>query len=497
MITTNKIRKTQRMYDTGMRPLIFGLFLCMVFTLPIIGQEKSDKTVKPYVDTLNGFSILPPKDGVLNPEKNPKIIAEWFFYTPKTKRIEWSFRVTRVLGTGSHTDIQSFADEFARQLTKQKKTKILNEKVSKISGRDAIEVSGITEGKIDGELRKVYFRRVWVRTTFEKIEIDMSTPQETPKEKKKDKVTLVNAEFLSFELVAPLDNRDIIDAIWEKSVGSLKIMDVEKTLTQLKENSERAKGFLQDLWKNKGLAQISDKPMWYLVSVKDKPVGWVMMQIKPVRRNYIDGFELRLCSMRNESKDRVSMGRQQLFVDPKLEGGFWKIYTQVGSGKDSGLSSQEGLVQWNKIVCSINKNGRIEAREKEVPEEVRIILLPKAVGLLFPQLVDLTKHNTGYTFAEYSSDKNTFNMRTFTVVGPEWINVRGKRTLAIKMTDQPYLAAEPAVLWLGKDGMILRCNTGSSTIESAMKKQVLAYFPQADAYVKAINQLGKTKKKVR
>ena len=493
MITKVKSRKTQRMHDLRVEHLFFSLLLCGVLSLTAVAQKDDDTPPKPYIDKLNGFSILPPKEGILNLRKSPQNIVEWVYCNPKTKAVEWLLRVLRVTTRGSETGIASFAVMFSRELADQKDTTVTSEKVLKISGQDAIAISGTKVSMVDGKSQKIYFRRLWVRTTFEKVEIDMGKSGESSEENTDSKVTLVNSEFLLFELVSPFIKREIADSVWNRALESLKILDVEKTLTQLKENSERAKAFLQNLWEKKRLASLSSDPSWYLVLVKDKPVGWVTMQGKGVRRNYIDGFELRLCSMRQEPEKKVILARQQLFVDPKLEAGFWRIYSQMGSGPDSMLSSEEGLLRGDKIVCNIFNGKSLDVREKKVPREIRDMLLPKAIGMLFPLLVDVNKQ-VGYTFAEYSSGKNKFNMRTFTVLGPEWIDIMGKRTLAVKVTDQPFPEAEASELWLSKDGCILRCRTGNSVIESSTQQQVLSYFPKANLYISAINKLGKQNK---
>jgi hypothetical protein len=488
IMITNK-RKTQ----LRIKHLIFALLLCGVLSPGIAAQQDVPESVKPYVDKLNGFSILPPEGGILNPRKSPQTIVGWLCYDPKTKKIKWSLRVLRITARDSKEGVEAFAQTFAGKLAGQKDTSVVDKKVLKISGHDAVVISGIKTDEVDGKSTKIYFRRLWVRTAFEKVEVDMGKPKKSPEVSEKSKVTLVTSEFLLFELISPLVNRDIANSIWKKTVSSLKILDVEKTLTNLKENSERAKIFLQNLWENKSLDSISGEPSWYLVFVKDKPVGWVMMQGKAVQRNYIDGFELRLCSMRQEPNKKVLLSRQQLFVDPKLQAGFWSIYSQLGSGPDSVLSSEEGLLRGDKVVCSISNGNSVEARKKDIPREVREILLPKAIGLLFPRLVDINKQ-MGYTFAEYSSGKNTFNMRSFTVLGPEWIDIRGKRILAVKATDQPYLEAQPAELWLGKNGRVLRCKSANNIIESSTQQQVLRYFPKANLYVGEISKLGKHKK---
>lgn len=508
MITKIKIKikiKNSETQPVIKHLLVFVLLLLLfgVFPLIAVAQPGGGESAVLYVDKLNGFSILPPEGAVLNPQKSPQTIVEWLCCDPKTKAVKWSLRVLSVTTNGSDSSVESFAKTFAGELAARENTTVTDKEIVKISGRGAIAISGTKGGKADGPADKktdnkkpeIYFRRLWVLTALEKVEVDMGKSEKTPVagENQKSKVTLVNAEFLLFELVAPLTNKDAAAAVWEKAISSLKILDVEETLSQLRDNSERAKVFLQNLWDSNTLESVTAEPSWYLVFSDGKPVGWVMMQGKMVRRNHVDGFELRLCSMRSEPGKKVLLARQRLFVDPKGQGGFWRIYSQVGDGGDSIFSSEEGLLRGNKIVCNIFNGDSLEVREKDVPGEVRDILLPKAIGLLLPLLVDPDKQ-VGYTFAEYSSGKNTFNMRSFTVYAPEWIDIVGKRTLAVKVTDQPYPEAAPSQLWLGKGGTILRCRSANSIIESATPQQVLSCFPKANLYVKAINKLGKKKK---
>ena len=173
MITKSKSHKTQRMHDVRVKHLIFALLLCGVFSQTVTGQQNAPEPVKPYVDKLNGFSILPPDPAVLNPRESPRSIVEWLCHNPKTKAVRWSLRVLRVTARGSETGIESFAQTFAKELTGQEDTTITDEKVLKISGQDAISISGTKTGKVGGESRKIYFRRLWVRTIFEKVEVDM------------------------------------------------------------------------------------------------------------------------------------------------------------------------------------------------------------------------------------------------------------------------------------------------------------------------------------
>jgi len=75
--------KRQWMHDVRVKHLIFALLLCGVLSPIASGQGKVSESRKPYIDKLNGFSILPPETATWNPRKSPGTIVEWFCYNPK------------------------------------------------------------------------------------------------------------------------------------------------------------------------------------------------------------------------------------------------------------------------------------------------------------------------------------------------------------------------------------------------------------------------------
>jgi len=110
------------------------------------------------------------------------------------------------------------------------------------------------------------------------------------------------------------------------------------------------------------------------------------------------------------------------------------------------------------------------------------------VHTLLPRLVDLTKP-AAYAFASYNSQLNTFDMRTFTVVGPQKITVNQSQVEAIKVTDQGAADTEPAVLWVNAKGLVLRMSTSDGLLMEAVPKTVIIQrFPKADDVAKEIGK---------
>ena len=138
--------------------------------------------------------------------------------------------------------------------------------------------------------------------------------------------------------------------------------------------------------------------------------------------------------------------------------------------------SEEGLKQDKLIVCNVLQAGQSRPLKKQVPH---LIYLPQALGQLLPRLIDLDKP-AAYAFAVYSSETNSFDMRTFTVLGTDRIAVGNRHVQAVKATDQAAAGAEAATLWLDTDGNLLRMQTADGmTMTPASRDAVLRRFPKA------------------
>ncbi|MDP7161937.1 MAG: hypothetical protein QF792_00400, partial [Phycisphaerae bacterium] len=92
-----------------------------------------------------------------------------------------------------------------------------------------------------------------------------------------------------------------------------------------------------------------------------------------------------------------------------------------------------------------------------------------------------------YAFATYDATGNNFNLRTFTVEGPEEIELSGRRVQAVRVTDQLSADAPPATMWIDKKGNLLIMEAaGGLVMEVATGQAVLRRFPNAEEIIKTM-----------
>jgi hypothetical protein len=114
--------------------------------------------------------------------------------------------------------------------------------------------------------------------------------------------------------------------------------------------------------------------------------------------------------------------------------------------------------------------------------------LPRAMAWLLRRMVNLKKP-APYAFATYNGRSGGFNLRTFTVVGPDEIEAGGRKVRAIRVTDQLTAETQAADMWVDLDGKLLIMNTADGLkMEIASDKAVERRFPQARETIKAMGQ---------
>ncbi len=430
-----------------------------------------------YTDEMNGFSIRPPKGGSLAQSRQTSCLAQWVCHRPKSDKLLWSLSIHRSDTKVAWPDIRAAAQALQAELG-QAGAKVEAAKFLTICNLPAVNFSGTIAGAKQlgpaggtTKLPDTCFRQVWIQLQPGQYFVV-----------KWDSVSLPGT---------------FLDATWAKTLASLELQDTRKVIRQKTANARRA---YELLWKSLsdeklGLA-LPAKPQWFLIRQGDKPVGWTSIEARRVRCKGTDGFEVRLWAMTRIPGQKVRLSREVMFVGAKLSMELWQSRVQVGSGAQAGLVVEQGLRQQDMVVVAIDENGRAEQRQKKLPESVKNILLPKAIGILLPKLIDLTQTPAAYTFAEYDSGKNDFRMRTFTVIGSAEVNIDGRIISAIKVTDKPSANAKPLTLWLSSRGEILLSQApGGLQAEKTTREKVLAIFPKAEAVISQINRASKKQTK--
>ena len=236
-------------------------------------------------------------------------------------------------------------------------------------------------------------------------------------------------------------------------------------------------------------AAIVTQPRWYLLKLKDKNVGFTRTIETAATRQGAKGYEVITWVMFQQAKTERRFGRRAMFTtaDRKLER--WNEALLTGEGRNTRRDSEEGMKQAKMIVCYVSPNGGSMQTHKKTlnPPVIRAIYLPRAMGAILPRLVDLKKPAT-YAFAVYNSSTNDFDMRTFTVVGPQQIDLQARTLSAIRITDRMAADAEVATLWVDGDGVLLRMKTTDGLVmDQSTRTGILRRFPGAQSQIDQSN----------
>ena len=203
----------------------------------------------------------------------------------------------------------------------------------------------------------------------------------------------------------------------------------------------------------------------------------------PARRNGAKGYEVRSFVKLKPANAGPRTVRREEFstADRNLER--WRESLTVGTGAKAAYTVEEGIKQKDLIFCHLTQGPQERDHKKTLTPNVAEIYLPRAFGMVLPQLVDLDKANA-YAFAVYAAQPNAFDMRTFAVIGPEQITIAGRDVQAIKATDKAAEDAEPARLWVDKRGILLRMETAEGLVmESASQASLIRRFAADKAQI--------------
>ena len=410
-----------------------------------------------YFDQLYGYSFCPPADSQRIREVTTKPQMSWVYRDEKTGAIAWTLRVVQAATAAEKIDLVPYSKALADKLRSDENFQVDSVEVAPLAGKAAMHFRGV----VGGELR-LWQRQVWVLTG--------------------------PGHFLIFRVFGPVDLKERLDAMCEAVVNTLQLTDPESARKERKENLARGQDLLDAVTETKISEALHREPQWFLLSLKDKEVGFVRVVESAVPYKGIDGYMVKTWTMVEIPKEPLRLLRREMFTtgDRKLER--WLDRWQNGSGRKGELTengAESGLTQENLIVCNTDIEGRIKTVKKEVPTGVAY--LSRAMEMLLPRLADLKK-SAAYSFATYTSALNAFDMATFTVIGPESITVKGQKQEAIRAANRMAEDAEPANVWLTEKGELLRMESADGlTMESATPEAVRKRFPKADAIVK---QLG-------
>ena len=440
-------------------------------------QGRSNLLGKLYTDPLNGFALCPPREAQHVEAKHAIYLAQWLRHNAATAETIWSLNVYQATLPNAQADVKSNAKGLAQRIEEQPGAKVESTRFVTVAGKAAVSFAGgmtdpsqIGSGSDQGAPPDMFFRQGWIATG--------------------------PGKFLVIEWVVLPSQKPLISPTWEAILASVKFHDPETAIREQKENVERSQKLLWEKITPQNLqTAMPIDPKWFLVFQGKKAVGWIRVQAQPVRVNHTAGFEIRTWAMYQIPQQKIRLVRQGMFTNSKFSLEKWGIRIQVGSGLEGVLMAEEGVRQGELVLCTFSGSQQHRNVQKKLPESVKDIYLPKALGMVLPALVDRGA-KASYTFAEYAGAENDFHMRTFTVAGPERIQSNGRWVKAVKMTDQPSIGAEPIVFWVDEKGNVLRSRTPDGLLsESATPEAVLRTFPKARSIVAEMNRSARSSRK--
>jgi hypothetical protein len=375
-------------------------------------------------------------------------------------------------------DLKEFDESLAQKLKAEERLKIDSDKVVTLAGKPAVDISG--EG--GSETTKLWERQVWVLVSLARPGAGPGSRPAAP------------SLFLVLTVAGPLNLKAQMGQTMSAVLATLEVTDPDEAIKQRKEAMANGEALLQKFSDEKHKVQITLTPEnWFLMSLKDKPIGFMKVVQSQSRQAGMEGYEVTTWAMSQVPGDKPRLYKRYLFVSPTGDLERWGEQLQVGSGKDSSVFVQGGtmadmIADRNQkkpvrmIKCDVGDDQRTKSQRK-ILGDVKGIYLPYAYGVLLPRVVDL-KQPRLYLFATYAADKNDFDMRTFTVAGPSKITMAGKEVDAVKISDKASEDAEPVQMWVDPEGDLLRIQSDDGLlIEKSTHEAVLRRNEKAGSII--------------
>jgi len=441
-------RKTRRTAEA-----LLAAALCTVVSTAQAAEEL--KLGKPYKDAVNGFALRPPADAAMERPPSSTRLVTWAQRDRKTGAIRWTFSVLRVPQPKKVTDLRKFAAELTTNLKEKDKFQVESVRFAPVGRKQTIHIRAETPPPF-----RRWVRQVWVQVGPE--------------------------EFLVFVISGQPTEKQQLDSYCDTILRTVELLDPEAERASREAALKRGAQFLKSLTEKKFAAAVQSEPYWCLMRLKDKNIGFMLVTECAGSRAGLKGFEVKSWAMVQPPADKVRLMKRVLFTTPDRLLEQWKEHVQVGDGKEAEVISEQGMMtNGRQIVCDMNQGGKTLTHRKQVPQGV---YLPRATAMLLPRLVDLKTPAT-YGFATYATKNNSYDYRTFTIVGPQRTRIGGKEVEAIRVVDKIAEDAQPTTLWLDRTGRLLRMEgSGEFIMEPADKKDVLRRFPKAEGIIRAMGK---------
>jgi len=387
------------------------------------------------VDGEMGFSIRPPADAQLvrhgpdEPGQRPTLFQLVSF--PVQQR-GWNLAV-QVMRTAPGEPIADSAERIVERTVKHLGLTLLDRRPQKVDGRDAVRLSA--------------------RGPFAGSEVHLFSVVVTATETKRFVV----------EFSGPAADVVELSATFEAILDSFRVLITSRDEAALRQASQAAVALLPSIV-TQGMADRLTPTSYYRLLSNGKDVGYMVVSEKPRALRGTTGVQIIERGWLFESAGDIKRVENDLFVSNDLTQERWVnrvhhigVATQQRS-RGYALTQVEGVRQHDTLLVS-HSAGPAPRLSGNKAFELSSDYIPQVLIRLLPRFLVGGKAEP-VAFTCYDTKGSALLTRRYDPIGWDVIELDGKSVSAYRMEDRLGLTAEPAVMWVDRQGRLLRVRTG-------------------------------------
>jgi hypothetical protein len=401
----------------------------------------------PYVDGQVGFSIRPPVGAALvrhtpdEPAQQPDLFLVVSF--PLVER-KWNLAVEMMMVPPAQT-VSDTADRVIATTVERLGLTLQSRRKRSVGGRDAVVVSAA--GAVSGG--ELHFSCAVIEAT--------------------------ESKRFAVELTGPAGQADALTATFAVILDGFQVLISPDQEAALRKASQAGVRLLK-LAVAEGLDSRLE-PEQYHRFVKDgKDIGFTRIAEQPQAVRHSVGVQVSQSTWLFDPSDAVKRSRSSLFVSNDLTKERWTVRgdqiipAQDGKSRRYAFTEDRGLAQHDKLVVSVAVGPSLRRPDSQV-FELPPDYLQRALVHLLPRFLPLDTPAT-YAFTCHDGQTNSLATLRYELIGKESIELSGKSVIAYRIEYRRGLAGEPAVLWVNRQGRLLRARSGRLETIRAEKPQI-------------------------
>ncbi|HUW83376.1 MAG TPA: hypothetical protein VMZ31_11320 [Phycisphaerae bacterium] len=387
------------------------------------------------VDGEMGFSIRPPADAQLlrhgpdEPGQRPTLFQLVSF---PIQRRGWNLAV-QVMRTAPGEPIADSAERIVERTVEHLGLTLLDRRPQQVDGRDAVRLSA--------------------RGPFAGSQIHLLSAV----------VAATETRCFVVEFSGPAADVAELEATFEAILGNFRVLITSRDEAALRQASQAAVALLPSIVAQ-GMADRLAPTSYYRLLSDGKDVGYMVVseQARSVRK--AEGVQIVERGWLFESTGDIKRVENDLFVSNDLTQERWVnrvhqigVATQQRS-RGYALTQVEGVRQHDTLLVS-HSAGPAPTLSGDKAFELPGDYISQAMIRLLPRfLVDSKTQPLAFTC--YDTQGGALLTRRYDPIGWNVIELDGKSVSAYRLEDRLGLTAEPAVMWVDRQGRLLRVRTG-------------------------------------